>query len=741
MNRLILHRLILLFLLLPSLLFAQIIEPVKWKFQSEEVNNRINNQTKDSKTESQYGNKANAQLVVKYIASIDKGWHIYDQNLPSDGPSSTQFVVDKATNIEPLGPAVAVLPVVEQFEEMFQMKLRWYESNAVFVQKFKIIDPSKPYSIEGHVSYMACNNVSCLPPTEMSFSFEKNPQKPKQEASVVKDDDKHGQMKRQGNSPTEKNGGTVAPFSFTEMSDDMSHGNSSNTLAQTTDENDENDKKDKTSNPSFINSPIIVNDSSLNTTFCANEPATWQPVIAEMHARGESTEGTTGSLWSIFLVGLIGGLVALLTPCVWPIIPMTVSFFLHKKDGSGKRSALFYGASIIVIYVGLGVLLTLLFGADVLNALSTNAIFNLFLFALLILFAISFFGGFDLALPASWSTAMEEKADNTTGIISILLMATTLVVVSFSCTGPIIGTLLVHIATKNNFIAPIIGMSGFAFALSVPFTFFALFPNIMKKMPKSGSWMNTVKVLLGFFELAFALKFFSVADLAYGWHLMDREVFLSLWIAICALTGLYLIGKIRFYEEEKNLVTVPRLIGALATFSFALYLLPGLWGAPLKAVSAFAPPMWTQDFNLYDETQSAFTDYDEATEQSKKTGKPILIDFSGYGCVNCRKMESTVWNDPKVKSLMEEKFILVSLFVDDKTHLDSTIIVNENGEEKTLKTVGEKWSYLQRHKFGANAQPFYVVVDANGQPLSPSYAFSEDVSAFSDFLQRALNNH
>ncbi len=418
---------------------------------------------------------------------------------------------------------------------------------------------------------------------------------------------------------------------------------------------------------------------------------------------------------------------------------MTVSFFLHRKDGKGKSSALLYGLSIIVIYVGLGVLLTILFGADALNALSTNAIFNLFLFALLLAFAISFFGGFNISLPASWSTATEEKADHTKGLLSILMMAFTLVIVSFSCTGPIIGTLLVHIATKGNMLAPIMGMLGFAIALAGPFTLFALFPNMMKKAPRSGSWMNTVKVLLGFFELAFALKFLSVADLAYGWHILDREVFLVLWIVIAIFAGLYILGKIRF-ESDGDLpsITVPRFFGALATFAFALYLIPGLWGAPLKAISAFAPPMWTQDFNLYSETEATFNDYDEAIEHARKTNKPILIDFSGYGCVNCRKMEATVWNDPQVKKLIKDDYILVSLFVDDRTELPEPMTVEENGKTLILKTAGEKWSYLQRHKFGANAQPFYVIIDKEGKPRNHSYAFSEDISKFITYLKKGL---
>ena len=658
------------FLLLPFSLCAQIVEPVKWKISCDE-------------------NKNN--LVVTYAATIDDGWHIYDQNLPEGGPVSTQFVIEKSENLTAVGSVQSQQKPIEKFEDMFQMNLRWFEKNVSFHQTFKIKDIND-YLLEGYVEYMACDNSNCLPPTKEPFHFEKKKQ-----------------VESEKTASTEKGSGTT-PFTFP---------------AVNTDKNENSDS-----------------DSTIATTAItssASEADTWAPVIDELHAFGEEAQAESGNIWSIFLMGLLGGLLAILTPCVWPIIPMTVSFFLHQKDGKGKSSALLYGLSIIVIYVGLGVLLTVLFGADALNALSTNAIFNLFLFVLLLAFAISFFGGFNLSLPASWSTATEEKADHTKGLLSILMMAFTLAIVSFSCTGPIIGTLLVHIATKGNMLAPIMGMLGFAIALAGPFTLFALFPSVMKKIPRSGSWMNTVKVLLGFFELAFALKFLSVADLAYGWHILDREVFLVLWIVIAVLAGLYILGKIRF-ESDGDLphITVPRFFGALATFAFALYLVPGLWGAPLKAISAFAPPMWTQDFNLYSETEATFNDYDEAIAHARKTNKPILVDFSGYGCVNCRKMEATVWNDPQVKTLIKDDYILVSLFVDDRTALPEPMTVEENGKTLTLTTVGEKWSYLQRHKFGANAQPFYVIIDKEGKPLNHSYAFSEDISAFTKFLEKGL---
>ncbi len=626
-------------------------------------------------------------LVVTFTATIDAGWHVYDKNLPEGGPISTQFVIEKNDNLTVVGSAQSLQKPTEKFEDMFQMNLRWFEKEVTFQQTFHI-ENSNNYLIDGYVEYMACDNSNCLPPTKEPFHFEKKKQ----------------QNNNANTASTEKES-TATPFSFPIVNTDKT--------AENTD-----------------------SDTTILPTTATD---TWASVINELQAFGEETHAESGNIWTIFFMGLLGGLLAILTPCVWPIIPMTVSFFLHRKDGKGKSSALLYGLSIIVIYVGLGVLLTILFGADALNALSTNAIFNLFLFALLLAFAISFFGGFNISLPASWSTATEEKADHTKGLLSILMMAFTLVIVSFSCTGPIIGTLLVHIATKGNMLAPIMGMLGFAIALAGPFTLFALFPNMMKKAPRSGSWMNTVKVLLGFFELAFALKFLSVADLAYGWHILDREVFLVLWIVIAILAGLYILGKIRF-ESDSDLpsITVPRFFGALATFAFALYLIPGLWGAPLKAISAFAPPMWTQDFNLYSETEATFNDYDEAIEHARKTNKPILIDFSGYGCVNCRKMEATVWTDPQVKNLIKDDYILVSLFVDDRTELPEPMTVKENGKTLILKTVGEKWSYLQRHKFGANAQPFYVIIDKDGKPLNHSYAFSEDISKFLTFLKKGL---
>jgi thiol:disulfide interchange protein DsbD len=471
----------------------------------------------------------------------------------------------------------------------------------------------------------------------------------------------------------------------------------------------------------------------------------WKPVINELHAFGDTTSQEDMSWLYIFITGFLGGLLALFTPCVWPIIPMTVSFFLKrsKDKKKGIRDAWTYGASIVVIYVTLGVAITLIFGASALNALSTNAVFNILFCLLLVVFAASFFGAFELTLPSKWSNAVDSKAESTGGLLSIFLMAFTLSLVSFSCTGPIIGFLLVQVSTTGSVIAPTIGMLGFAIALALPFTLFALFPSWLKQMPKSGGWMNVVKVTLGFIELAFALKFLSVADLAYGWHILDRETFLALWIVIFGLLGFYLLGKIKFpHDDDDNKVGVTRFFLALFSLAFAVYMVPGLWGAPLKAVSAFAPPMHTQDLNLYKkEVHARFDDYDLGMEYARRMGKPVMLDFTGYGCVNCRKMELAVWTNDRVSTLINDDYVLITLYVDNKTPLPAPVKITENGKQRTLRTVGDKWSYLQRVKFGANAQPFYVLIDNDGNPLNKSYAYDEDVDKYVQFLQTGLTNY
>lgn len=473
----------------------------------------------------------------------------------------------------------------------------------------------------------------------------------------------------------------------------------------------------------------------------------WKPVVEELNAyQSVGAESASRSLWLTFLLGFGGGLLALLTPCVWPIIPMTVSFFLKRSGNRGKalREAALYGLSIVVIYLTLGLAVTAIFGASALNALSTNAVFNVFFFLLLLLFGASFLGGFELTLPSSWTNKVDSKASNTTGLLSIFLMAFTLSLVSFSCTGPIIGFLLVEVSTSGSLFGPAIGMLGFALALALPFTLFALFPSMLKQVPRSGGWMNVVKVTLGFIELAFALKFLSVADLAYGWGILDREVFLALWIVLFTMLGLYLLNIIKFPHDnpDERTTSVPRFFVALFSLAFAVYMIPGLWGAPCKAVSAFAPPMWTQDFNLAGgDVHAQFNDYEEGMAYARRNGKPVLLDFTGYGCVNCRKMESAVWTDAKVSDMLHNDYVLITLFVDDKTALPETVTVMEQGVERKLRTVGDKWSYLQRCKFGANAQPFYVPVDNDGMPLAGSYSYDENVEAYVKFLKQGLQNY
>lgn len=467
----------------------------------------------------------------------------------------------------------------------------------------------------------------------------------------------------------------------------------------------------------------------------------YTPVIDKLNAFGENNGTSDSSLWTIFLLGLLGGLVALFTPCVWPIIPMTVSFFLKRSGDKkkGRRDASIYGLSIIIIYLVLGIAVTLIFGAAALNKLATNAIFNIFFFLLLVVFAVSFFGAFEITLPASWSSKMDAKAESTTGFLSIMLMAFTLVLVSFSCTGPIIGTLLVE-AAQGSILGPAVGMFGFALALALPFSLFAMFPAMLKSMPKSGGWLNSVKVVLGFLELALSLKFLSVADLAYGWGILDRETFIVLWIVIFALLGFYLLGKITLPHDDKlEKVSVTRLMLAIISFAYAIYLVPGLWGAPLRSTSAFAPPLNTQDFNLYDnEVHADATDYEIGLQMARTQNKPLMVDFSGFGCVNCRKMEAAVWTNNEVADLLREEFVLVTLMVDDRTPLAEPFKVVENGQEKTFTTIGEKNSYIQRHKFGSNAQPFYVIIDTDGNPVTHSYAFDEDPDKFAAYLKNAI---
>ena len=669
---------------------AQILTPVKWKIKLDDK-----------------GGAPEKEIV--FTATADKGWHLYDMNLPEGGPVSTSFTFETLNGAELIGQPVPSVKPTTVYDEQFAMNLRWYPGTVSFIQKLKVTDPAK-FKVEGEVEFMACNDETCLPPDQIPFSFDKK--------SI------HVDPALAANSSTtevDKEDATAIQPDTQVVAEEASELN--------------------TPDPAAKETPATTSPKASDSL--TDSPNLWSPVIDQLKSFGDSTVSAADTSWLfIFFAGFLGGLIALLTPCVWPMIPMTVSFFLKRTKDRKKaiRDAITYGLSIIVIYLVMGLLITGIFGASALNDLSTNAIFNILFFLLLVVFAVSFFGAFELVLPASWTSKLDSKADSTTGILSIFFMSFTLVLVSFSCTGPIIGTLLVQAASMGTAVGPAIGMFGFALALSIPFSVFAIFPNMLQSMPKSGGWLNSVKVVLGFLELALALKFLSVADLAYGWRLLDREAFIVLWIVIFSLLGVYLLGKIKFsHDSEVKYVSVPRLFMAIISFAFAIYMVPGLWGAPLKAISAFAPPLYTQDFNLYkNEVHAAFDDYESGMAYAKKVNKPVMIDFSGFGCVNCRKMEASVWTDPKVKQMLENDYVLITLMVDDKTKLPQPIETQENGKTRKLKTIGDKWSYLQRSKFGSNAQPFYILLNDEGQPLGPSYAFNEDVSKYIQFLQNGL---
>ena len=629
---------------------------------------------------------------IIFSATIDDGWHVYSTDMGDDGPISASFNVVKMEGVETVGKLKPRGEVMKQFDKMFGMELRYFEKKAQFVQRVRFTQ--QKYTIDCYLEYGACNDEMCLPPTEVAFKTEGVNKELKEDKKEVKEE-----ITAPVAPEPEKPVDTVAVI-------ELPAGADSTTIAE----------------------------SSLQGNF---------------DQQNHPSDTLDHSLLYILLMGFVGGLLAVVMPCIWPVIPMTVSFFLKRAKTSrrrGIRDALIYGLSIVVIYLTLGLLVTAIFGSDTLNALSTNAVFNVLLFLLLVVFALSFFGWFEIRLPESWASRVDEKADSLstgssswTTYLSIFLMALTLVLVSFSCTAPIVGLLLVETATSGQWLAPAVGMLGFAVALALPFTLFALFPSWLQQAPKSGSWMNTLKVTLGFIELAFALKFLSVADLAYGWHILDREVFLSLWIVIFALLGAYLCGWLKLVEEEqRGKWQVPCVMGGLVSLAFAMYMVPGLWGAPCKAVSAFAPPMYTQDFNMNSKVVEArYNDFDEALAAARRENKPILIDFTGFGCVNCRKMEAAVWTDPQVADMLMNDYILVSLYVDDKTPLPENIEVEDGqGGTRTLRTVGAKWSDLQRRRFGTNAQPYYVIVDSEGRQLSPGRGYDEDVAAFMKFLKQ-----
>ena len=667
-------------LLITTFTFAQ--DEMRWSFSLED--------------------RGNGEVTLVADVQIKQDWYLYDTKIPEGGPTPTQISFDNLSGATRIGEFHAEGKEAKvKFDAIFGMQIGTFQESARFVQRLRVTDKNS-FAIAGDVRAQACDDQSCTPPLPNDFSFDATDLPETVTAPSL-------QTTTSGEPETSSSLAALQPLE-TAVSD---------------------------SSPTTEATPA-------NTTDLESDQL-WTPVIEELQQFGMKGSTAGMSLFWILLSGFAGGLIALVTPCVWPMIPMTVSFFLKRNKTDRKKAvgeALVYGAAIIVIYVVLGLLITAIFGASALNNLATSALFNLIFFALLVFFAIAFFGGFELVLPSKWTNKMDQKAVSTTGALSIFFMAFTLVLVSFSCTGPIIGTLLVEAATSGSIIAPAIGMLGFALALAIPFVLFAIFPSWLSTMPKSGGWLNSVKVVLGFLELALALKFLSVADLAYGWGILDREVFLVLWIVIFALLGVYLLGKIRFPgDSEVPHLTIPRLFLSIISLAFSIYMIPGLWGAPLKAISAFSPPLYTQDFNLYEgEVHAQTLDYETAIALARQQNKPLLIDFSGYGCVNCRKMEASVWTDPRVKHLLDNEYILVTLMVDDKTRLPEIIEVEENGRTTRLKTIGDKWSYLQRHKFGANAQPYYIALDHDGKPLSPSYAYDENVEKYIEFLETGLSN-
>lgn len=654
---------------------AQIMTPVKWTSSMT--------MTGDDKGK------------IVFSATIDPGWHMYSNEFSGDGPQPLEIAFPVLDGVKLDGKPVPSKPAHKTHDEMFDMDLSWWTDAVTLTQNFTATKPE--FKIEMTLRYGACNDENCIPPSREEWSFSgtakvKAAAEPKAEP---------------------KSEDIAAVVALVEE-----------VAAETTD-----------------STSVAADSAAVAPAADSVAPDDlWSPVTYDEDNTNASL--SQGSLWYIFFTCFLGGLVALFTPCVWPMIPMTVSFFLKKGKDRRKSitDACIYGISIIVIYVALGLVITAVFGASKLNELSTSATCNIIFFLLLVVFAISFFGAFDIKLPASWSNRMDASAERTSGLLSIFFMAFTLTLVSFSCTGPIIGTLLVEAASMGNMWGPAIGMLGFSTALALPFMLFAMFPTMLQAAPSSGNWMNTLKVVLGFVELALSLKFLSVADLAYGWHILDREAFLALWIVMFALLGAYLLGQFNFshYGKADSSIGVFRFFLAMVSFSFTIYLIPGLWGAPLKGVSAFVPPLYTQDFNLYGDSFKEYDDYEEGMKVAAQEGKPVLIDFSGYGCVNCRKMEGAVLDDPNVKTMIEDNFVVIKLMVDEKAPLPEPIKVTEYGKQVTLYTYGDKWSYLQRYKFNANAQPYYVVLGEKGQLLSGPFSYEENIPRFVEFLEKGI---
>ena len=659
---------------------AQIMKPVKWESSLKMTGD------------------ATGEIVLK--ASVDAGWHLYSSDFAEgEGPQPLVITFPKTDGVRLDGKPIPSQKPHREMDEMFEMELTWWTGSVTLTQKFTATKPE--FAIDVALTYGACNDQNCIPPSRESFSFTGSAKVKAETPEPVKEEVKKEEEKKTEDSLPADTAVNNDPVAATMAAD------------------------------------------SVSTTMTKAQSDLWAPVTFSDNNDEGNIAGK--SLLYIFLTCFLGGLVALFTPCVWPMIPMTVSFFLKKGQDRRKSitDACTYGISIIVIYVALGLIITGLFGASSLNALSTSATCNIIFFLLLVVFAISFFGAFEIKLPSSWSNRMDATAEKTSGLLSIFFMAFTLTLVSFSCTGPIIGTLLVEAASMGNVWGPAIGMLGFSTALALPFMLFAMFPTMLQSAPRSGGWMNTLKVVLGFVELALSLKFLSVADLAYGWHLLDREAFLALWIVMFLLLGLYLLGKFNFshYGPADSSIGVFRFFLALASLSFTVYLIPGLWGAPLKGVSAFVPPLYTQDFNLYGESFHEYDDFEEGMRAGVREGKPVLIDFSGHGCVNCRKMEGAVLDDSNIKTMINDNFVVIKLMVDEKAPLPSPMTVTEYGKEVTLHTYGDKWSYLQRSKFNANAQPYYVILNDAGELLSGPFSYDENIPSFAAFLEKGIKGY
>ncbi len=648
------------------------------------------------------------EIEVVFTAAIAPGWHIYAPDCPPGGPNPATLTTEKAVGAKAVGGLKASGNARSLFDPVFGMQVKYFEGQAVFAQRYRITSPA--YAVKGYLEYSACDERSCMPPTTVDFEL-----KPEQQQAAASAPSPTAAAKKENgkakdttlHNPPSLGEGTISPASIDTQSNPPSLGEGSGVGMG-------------------VGSPSSEQETGVGTP--------------------SSEQGSGVGIISTFLMGFLGGLVALLTPCVWPVIPMTVSFFLRRsKDKRGRaiRDAATYGAAIIVIYMALALLFTALFGPEKLNAMATNAPLNIVFTLLLVVFAMSLMGWFELSLPSSWANKVDSKATTTGGVLSIFLMAFTLAIVSFSCTCPIVGLLLVDFATSGQWIAPVVGMFGFALALALPFTLFALFPSWLKKAPKSGAWMNQLKVTLAFIELAFACKFFSVADLAYGWQLMSRDAFLAIWITLFGALGLYLMGLFNFQSDgdEPKARPVLSIMGGMVSLAFAIYMVPGLWGAPCKAVSAFAPPMTTQQFSLtkHQQVTARYTSYDEARAAAAAQGKPLLIDFTGYGCVNCRKMEASVWTDDEVASLLTDDYVLVSLYVDDRKKLDKPVTVTgSDGKTTTLRTVGDRWSHLQQTRFGQLTQPLYVAISPDGQLLAKPMGFTESAQGFADWLRKGL---